>query len=84
MKKKISKKANKIKQSSINNLLFGVNKKISQPKKDKKENKIKTDINNIEEIKEENKNEININNKNKNDHIIIFMKYNYIRIKIRI
>ena len=45
----ISKKANKIKQSSINNLLFGVNKKISQPKNDTKEKLKNTNISNIEE-----------------------------------
>ena len=70
MEQKISKKANKIKESSINNLLFGVNKKISQSKKEKKEKLKNTNISNIEETKEENTNEININNKNKNEHIL--------------
>ena len=70
MEQKISKKANKIKQPSISNLLFGVNKKISKPKNVKKEKLKNTNISNIEDTKEENMNEINVNNKNKNEHIL--------------
>ena len=60
------KKLNKIKQpSSINNLLFGVNKKISQPKTSKIENSINLEENTSNEIQ----NEINAPNKNKNEYI---------------
>ena len=60
------KKLNKIKQpSSINNLLFGVNKKISQPKTSKIENSINLEENTNNEIQ----NEFNVPNKNKNEYI---------------
>ena len=63
---KSMKKMNKIKQSSsINNLLFGVNKKISQPKISKIENQINLEENTKNEIQ----NEINSPNKNKNEYI---------------
>ena len=62
------KKVNKIKQetSSINNLLFGVNKKISKEKINKIENTINLEENTNNEIQ----NEINTQNKNKNEYII--------------
>ena len=60
------KKLNKIKQSSsINNLLFGVNKKLSQPKTTKIEHPINLEENTNNEIQ----NEINVPNKNKNEYI---------------
>ena len=62
------KKVNKIKQqtSSINDLLFGVNKKISK----EKTNKIESTINLEENTNNEIQNEINTQNKNKNEYII--------------
>ena len=62
------KKVNKIKQetSSTNNLLFGVNKKISKEKINKIENTINLEENTNNEIQ----NEINTQNKNKNEYII--------------
>ena len=63
---KSAKKSNNIKQpSSINNLLFGVNKKISNPKTNQIENAINIEQNTNKEIQ-------NINstiNKNKNEYI---------------
>ena len=65
-KMKSLKKLNKIKQSSsINNLLFGVNKKISQSKTSKIENPINLEENTNNEIQ----NEFNVPNKNKNEYI---------------
>ena len=70
MEQKISKKDNKNKKSSISNLLFGVNKKITQPKNNKNENIINSNINDIKETREENKNDINFNYNNKNEYIL--------------
>ena len=63
---KSAKKSNNIKQpSSINNLLFGVNKKISNPKTNQIENAINIEQNTNNEIQNENNNI----NKNKNEYI---------------
>jgi len=63
---KSAKKSNNIKQpSSINNLLFGVNKKISNPKTNQIENAINIEQNTNNEIHNENNNI----NKNKNEYI---------------
>ena len=63
---KSAKKSNNIKQpSSINNLLFGVNKKISNPKTNQIENAINIEQNTNKEIQNENNNI----NKNKNEYI---------------
>ena len=63
---KSAKKSNNIKQpSSINNLLFGVNKKISNPKTNQIENAINIEQNTNNEIHNENSNI----NKNKNEYI---------------
>ena len=63
---KSAKKSNNIKQpSSINNLLFGVNKKISNPKTNQIENAINIEQNTNKEIHNENNNI----NKNKNEYI---------------
>jgi len=63
---KSAKKSNNIKQpSSINNLLFGVNKKISNPKTNQIENAINIEQNANNEIHNENNNI----NKNKNEYI---------------
>ena len=70
MEQKISKKDNKNKKSSISNLLFGVNKKITQSKNNKNENIINSNINDIKETREENKNDINFNYNNKNEYIL--------------
>ena len=68
MEKKITKKNNENNQSSISNLLFGVNKKISQIKNNEKENTLNKDN---ENIKKDNENTIIINqNKNKNEYIL--------------
>ena len=63
---KSAKKSNNIKQpSSINNLLFGVNKKISNPKTNQIENAINIEQNTNNEIQNEN----STINKNKNEYI---------------
>ena len=63
---KSAKKSNNIKQpSSINNLLFGVNKKISNPKTNQIENAINIEQNANNEIHNEN----STINKNKNEYI---------------
>ena len=63
---KSGKKSNNIKQpSSINNLLFGVNKKISNPKTNQIENAINIEQNANNEIHNEN----STINKNKNEYI---------------
>ena len=63
---KSAKKSNNIKQpSSINNLLFGVNKKISNPKTNQIENAINIEQNTNKEIQNEN----STINKNKNEYI---------------
>ena len=63
---KSAKKSNNIKQpSSINNLLFGVNKKISKPKTNQIENAINIEQNTNKEIQNEN----STINKNKNEYI---------------
>ena len=63
---KSAKKSNNIKQpSSINNLLFGVNKKISNPKTNQIENAINIEQNANNEIQNEN----STINKNKNEYI---------------
>ena len=63
---KSAKKSNNIKQpSSINNLLFGVNKKISNPKTNQIENAINIEQNTNNEIHNEN----STINKNKNEYI---------------
>ena len=63
---KSAKKSNNIKQpSSINNLLFGVNKKISNPKTNQIENAINIEQNTKKEIHNEN----STINKNKNEYI---------------
>ena len=63
---KSAKKSNNIKQpSSINNLLFGVNKKISNPKTNQIENAINIEQNTNKEIQNEN----STINKNKNECI---------------
>ena len=68
MEKKITKKNNENNQSSISNLLFGVNKKISHVKNNEKENTLNKDN---ENIKKDNENKININqSKNKNEYIL--------------
>ena len=63
---KTTKKSNKIEQtSSINNLLFGINKKISKTRTNQIENNINIENNPNNEIQ----NEINSQNKNKNEYI---------------
>ena len=63
---KSAKKSNNIKQtSSINNLLFGVNKKISNPKTNQTENATNIEQNTNNEIQNEN----STINKNKNEYI---------------
>ena len=63
---KTTKKSNKIEQtSSINNLLFGINKKISKTRTNQIESNINIENNPNNEIQ----NEINSQNKNKNEYI---------------